>query len=123
MCGLTADFLKEHNIDERLATHLCNLFIRSPIPAYEKEFMFPCCGDQPLIVPKRAKQEKGSPKQMSNSPKSSSQRVESPSNLTPSKAVSEQITSNKQPSAFNVGTNLQEVESDEENPHEEESKE
>lgn len=30
-------------LDERLATHIASLFIRSPIPVYEKELAFPCC--------------------------------------------------------------------------------
>ena len=33
----------EGGLDDRLATHVASLFIRSPIPVYEKELAFPCC--------------------------------------------------------------------------------
>jgi hypothetical protein len=35
--------LSEGGIDQRLADHIASLFIRSPIPVYEKEIAFPCC--------------------------------------------------------------------------------
>ena len=33
----------EGGLDERLAQHIASLFVRSPIPVYEKEVAFPCC--------------------------------------------------------------------------------
>ena len=33
----------EGGLDSRLATHVASLFIRSPVPVYEKELAFPCC--------------------------------------------------------------------------------
>lgn len=54
-CIIACEYLSANNIDKRLGGHICNLFIRSPIPAYEKEFMFPCCGHQ-QVIPKRASQ-------------------------------------------------------------------
>lgn len=41
ICG---QYLEEAGIDSRLSSHISSLFLRSPVPAYEKEFMFPCCG-------------------------------------------------------------------------------
>ena len=35
--------LKENGLDDRLAFHISSLFIRAPVPVYEKELMFPCC--------------------------------------------------------------------------------
>ena len=35
--------LLENGLDDRLAFHISSLFIRAPVPVYEKELMFPCC--------------------------------------------------------------------------------
>lgn len=35
--------LMDNGLDERLAYHISTLFIRAPIPVYQKELMFPCC--------------------------------------------------------------------------------
>jgi glutamate--cysteine ligase catalytic subunit len=43
-CLFCKEYLMSHNIDKRLCQHIGNIFIRAPVPAYEKEFMFPCCG-------------------------------------------------------------------------------
>lgn len=41
VCLNAMQILTEAGVDERLAYHVASLFIRAPIPAYEKEFMFP----------------------------------------------------------------------------------
>ena len=46
-------YLRDNGIDKRLSDHIVSLFVRAPVPAYEKEFMFPCCHEQ-KIIPKRA---------------------------------------------------------------------
>ena len=43
VCGEVIQSLREGGLDERLANHIGKLFIRSPIPVYEKELAFPCC--------------------------------------------------------------------------------
>lgn len=43
-CPASKQMLLENGLDERLANHISMLFLRAPVPAYEKEFMFPCCG-------------------------------------------------------------------------------
>jgi hypothetical protein len=53
--------LLENGLDERLANHIQSLFLRAPVPAYEKEFMFPCC-NKSVITPKKAKEAETSPK-------------------------------------------------------------
>lgn len=45
-CLYSKGYLEENNIDQRLVNHIMSLFIRAPVPAYEKEFMFPCCHQQ-----------------------------------------------------------------------------
>ena len=40
--------LLENGLDKRLAYHVSTLFIRSPIPVYQKELMFPCCQNKCL---------------------------------------------------------------------------
>ena len=43
ICPDVKQALATGGLDERLATHVASLFIRSPIPVYEKEIAFPCC--------------------------------------------------------------------------------
>ena len=40
--------LMENGLDARLAYHISTLFIRAPIPVYQKELMFPCCQNKCL---------------------------------------------------------------------------
>ena len=40
--------LMENGLDSRLAYHISTLFIRAPIPVYQKELMFPCCQNKCL---------------------------------------------------------------------------
>ena len=40
--------LLANGLDQRLAYHISTLFIRAPIPVYEKELMFPCCQNKCL---------------------------------------------------------------------------
>jgi len=54
-CLVSKEYLEANGVDLRLSNHIASLFIRAPVPAYEKEFMFPCCGHQ-KIIPKRASQ-------------------------------------------------------------------
>ena len=35
--------LLENGLDDRLAFHISSLFVRAPVPVYEKELMFPSC--------------------------------------------------------------------------------
>ena len=35
--------LKKNGLDHRLAFHISSLFIRSPIPVFKNDLMFPCC--------------------------------------------------------------------------------
>ena len=43
ICPEVKQALKEGGLDERLATHIASLFVRAPVPCYEKELAFPCC--------------------------------------------------------------------------------
>ena len=43
ICPDVKQALTKGGLDDRLATHVASLFIRSPIPVYEKEIAFPCC--------------------------------------------------------------------------------
>ena len=43
VCPEVIKSLREGGLDRRLAAHIGQLFIRSPIPVYEKELAFPCC--------------------------------------------------------------------------------
>ena len=43
VCGEVIKSLREGGLDRRLAAHIGCLFIRSPIPVYERELAFPCC--------------------------------------------------------------------------------
>lgn len=43
VCSEVIQSLKDGGLDDRLANHIASLFIRSPIPVYEKELAFPCC--------------------------------------------------------------------------------
>lgn len=43
ICPEVQQALTNGGLDERLANHIASLFIRSPIPVYEKELVFPCC--------------------------------------------------------------------------------
>ena len=43
VCPDVIKSLSEGGVDQRLADHVASLFIRSPIPVYEKEIAFPCC--------------------------------------------------------------------------------
>ena len=43
ICPEVQQKLRASGLDERLANHIASLFIRSPIPVYEKELSFPCC--------------------------------------------------------------------------------
>jgi hypothetical protein len=54
-CLIAKEYLEANGVQQRLADHISSLFIRAPVPAYEKEFMFPCCGTQ-KIIPKKASQ-------------------------------------------------------------------
>ena len=38
--------LLENGLDDRLAFHISSLFIRAPVPVYEKELVFPCCAEE-----------------------------------------------------------------------------
>ena len=38
--------LLENGLDDRLAFHISSLFIRAPVPVYEKELMFPSCAEE-----------------------------------------------------------------------------
>ena len=42
-CPEVVQKLLEGGLDMRLAQHIASLFVRSPIPVYEKEIAFPCC--------------------------------------------------------------------------------
>jgi hypothetical protein len=46
ICPEVKKELAAGGLDDRLATHVASLFIRSPIPVYEKEIAFPCCEKQ-----------------------------------------------------------------------------
>ena len=43
VCNEALTMLLDNGLDQRLAYHISSLFIRAPIPVYEKELMFPCC--------------------------------------------------------------------------------
>jgi len=43
ICPEVKSALVEGGLDDRLANHVASLFIRIPIPVYEKELAFPCC--------------------------------------------------------------------------------
>ena len=40
------NMLLENGLDDRLAFHISSLFIRAPVPVYEKELMFPSCAEE-----------------------------------------------------------------------------
>ena len=46
MCAELFQSLREGGLDRRLAAHIGCLFIRSPLPVYEKEVAFPCCSNE-----------------------------------------------------------------------------
>ena len=43
ICPEVKQALAAGGLDDRLATHIASLFVRTPIPVYEKELAFPCC--------------------------------------------------------------------------------
>mmetsp|Transcript_43119 Transcript_43119/g.57048 ORF Transcript_43119/g.57048 Transcript_43119/m.57048 type:complete len:353 (+) Transcript_43119:1160-2218(+) len=43
LCPEVRQALQKHGLDDRLSDHITSLFVRSPIPVYEKELVFPCC--------------------------------------------------------------------------------
>ena len=45
-CPDVVQKLLEGGLDDRLAQHIASLFVRSPIPVYEKEVAFPCCNKE-----------------------------------------------------------------------------
>lgn len=38
--------LLSSGLDRRLAYHISSLFIRSPLPVFKKDLMFPCCSNK-----------------------------------------------------------------------------
>lgn len=43
ICPEVKKRLLAQGLDSRLATHISSIFMRSPIPVYEKELVFSCC--------------------------------------------------------------------------------
>ena len=43
ICPEVRKRLQAQGLDNRLADHIASLFVRTPIPVYEKELVFPCC--------------------------------------------------------------------------------
>ena len=46
ICPEVKQSLQDGGLDERLSNHVASLFIRCPIPVYEKELAFPCCSQE-----------------------------------------------------------------------------
>ena len=43
ICNDLVESMLQGGLDKRLADHVASLFVRCPIPVYEKELAFPCC--------------------------------------------------------------------------------
>ena len=43
LCPEVKEALMKQGLDDRLSDHISSIFMRCPIPVYEKELVFPCC--------------------------------------------------------------------------------